>query len=266
MLKIFIGYDERQPISFQVLSHSIIKHTSIPVAIIPLINKTLPLKRKGLTPFTYTRFLVPYLCNYEGIGIFLDADMLVTYDINDLITSIDTSSNNAIWVKKFDGYKFEMASVMVFNNEKLKYMTPDYIEEQPALHTISFVDCDKIGSIPDEWNILVGYEDIPKNTKLYHFTQGVPVFNETYHSPYSELYKKYTIEAMSAMSWKTLMGESVHSVHIKDDIYMPRFMFNINQVAGTAYLKEEYREYFDKIVKSDIKRNELSPVMDFLEH
>jgi hypothetical protein len=36
IFKIFIGYDNREKIAFHVLSHSIIKHSSIPVSITPI--------------------------------------------------------------------------------------------------------------------------------------------------------------------------------------------------------------------------------------
>ena len=36
------------------------------------------------TEFTYTRFLVPYLCGYQGKAIFIDCDMLCLGDIAEL--------------------------------------------------------------------------------------------------------------------------------------------------------------------------------------
>jgi len=43
-----------------------------------------PLDPLQSTEFTYSRFLVPYLCQYEGKAIFMDCDMLCLGDIKEL--------------------------------------------------------------------------------------------------------------------------------------------------------------------------------------
>lgn len=66
MIRVFIGYDPRQPLAYNVMQHSIARHSSVPVAITPLILDQLPITRRGLTEFTYSRFLVPALCDFKG--------------------------------------------------------------------------------------------------------------------------------------------------------------------------------------------------------
>ena len=94
-LRIFIGVDHRQLISFNVLQQSIWRNSSVPVAITPLvINKPpfandivkdqLQLNRQGLTPFTFSRFMAPSECNYKGWALFLDSDMLLLGDVAEL--------------------------------------------------------------------------------------------------------------------------------------------------------------------------------------
>ena len=77
MVKVFIGYDERQPVAFHTLVQSIIANSSLPVQVTPLVLHTLPAQRSGLTPFTFSRFLVPFLCEFQGWGIFLDIDIMM---------------------------------------------------------------------------------------------------------------------------------------------------------------------------------------------
>ena len=77
MLKIFIGHDERQPVSTSVCLNSIYRRASKPVQITPLVLSQLPIDRSGLTPFTFSRFLVPWLCDYEGWALFMDCDFLI---------------------------------------------------------------------------------------------------------------------------------------------------------------------------------------------
>src|SRR5437879_2363173 len=104
-LRIFIGYDPRQPIAYNVLQHSIIRHASRPVAITPLILAQLPIKRRGLTEFTYSRFLVPWLCHYQGQAVFLDSDMIVKGDIAELFFKF-----NADVAMMIEQAEFEWAS------------------------------------------------------------------------------------------------------------------------------------------------------------
>ena len=68
-LRIFIGYDHRQAISYNVLQFSIFRRCSKPVAITPLFLPSLPLTRTGLTPFTYSRFLTPWLAACDGWSV-----------------------------------------------------------------------------------------------------------------------------------------------------------------------------------------------------
>ena len=69
-LRIFVGFDPRQPVAFQTLVHSIWSRASLPVSITRLQLNQLPLKRRGLTEFTYSRYMVLYLCGYEGEALF----------------------------------------------------------------------------------------------------------------------------------------------------------------------------------------------------
>jgi hypothetical protein len=138
MLKVFIGYDPRQAVSYNVCQHSIVIRTLKPVSIIPLVIETLPIKRQGLTPFTWSRFLVPYLSEFKGMSIFLDADIILQHDIGELVEIAKSLNSNdiapAVSVVK-SSQKFEWASMMVFNCEhpdNLK-LTPDYIDKTTGL-------------------------------------------------------------------------------------------------------------------------------------
>ena len=89
-ISIFIGYDPRERAATNVLIDSLYQNSSLPISINPLI--TPQLEQSGLywrkkdpkqsTAFSFTRFLVPYLMNYEGWAIFIDCDMLCVEDIS----------------------------------------------------------------------------------------------------------------------------------------------------------------------------------------
>lgn len=220
MLKVFIGYDPRQPVSYNVLQQSIMRNSTKPVSITGLVLEQLPLKRTGLTPFTYTRFLVPYLCNYEGWGLFLDSDMLVEGDIAELFSYQD--DRYSVMVSK-NKHKFEWASVILYNCSKCKILTPEYIETAQKLHTMDWLLEGQIGNLPPEWNHLVGYDTPRENPKLVHFTQGNPCFPETIDSEHSEKWHAEHQFSNSAYPWIELMGPSVHAVKLQDGSVVPRY-------------------------------------------
>lgn len=221
MLKIFIGYDHRQPVAYNVLQQSILRHAKKPVQIIPLVLPQLPMSRQGLTPFTFTRFLVPYLCDYKGWGLFLDIDMLLMHDINDLFEHAD--SHYAVSVVK-NAKRFEWASMMLFNNAKCRILTPEYIDNPSTtgLHTIDWVKEEEIGGLPNEWNHCVGYDTPRTDAKLVHFTQGVPCFPETINCEYSEAWHAEHRLLNSALPWIELMGGSVHTKQANDGQVVPK--------------------------------------------
>lgn len=219
-LQIFIGYDHRQPVSFQVLVQSIISKSSKPVSITPIIITQLPYKRTGLTPFTFSRFLTPWLCDFQGWALFIDIDIILMDDIAKLFELAD--DRYVVQVSK-NRITYEWASVMLFNCEKNRILTPEYCETANGLHTISWCNPDEVGDIPNEWNHLVGYDKPRKDAKLVHYTQGVPCFNETIDSEWSEEWHNTHRYVNFAHPWIELMGNSKHALPDEKGIPVPRY-------------------------------------------
>lgn len=96
---VFIGYDSREPIAYEVARHSILKRTKSDISIIPLKLSTMrelgiytrPSDKLGSTEFTFSRFWVPYLMGYNGLGIFIDCDFLVNCDIMEMFAIAEKS-------------------------------------------------------------------------------------------------------------------------------------------------------------------------------
>ena len=129
------------------------------------------------TDFSFTRFCAPAMCDYsDELVLFCDADMLWRRDLAELIEIIDKSK--AVSCVKHDYMPFEQekmfglkqtaykrknwSSLMVFNPSKCRsltlYAANNWTGE--ALHSFSWVEDDQIGSIPLEWNYLVGQTDL----------------------------------------------------------------------------------------------------------
>ena len=90
MIRIFLGYDHREVVAYHVACHSIHVRSSQPVEIAPVmlsqLEGTFTRERNNLqsTDFSFSRFLVPYLCGYEGWALFADSDIICLDDIANL--------------------------------------------------------------------------------------------------------------------------------------------------------------------------------------
>jgi len=204
MYQIFVGTDSRQPVAFTALATSIMWRSSFPVSITPLILDQLPIRRRGLTEFTYSRFLVPWLMNYQGVGLFLDADMIVKADIGELFELADDSSVQVVKNKR----KFEWPSLMLFNCQECKTLTPEYVDDEKN-SLFDFKWAKSVGGLPSEWNHCIGY-DKHQFAKLLHFTAGIPIYDETRDLGYKQDWDEARKYANSSVGFKELMGNSVH--------------------------------------------------------
>lgn len=205
-LRIFIGTDKRQHVAYTVLAHSIRKHATKPVAITGLNIDTLPVKRMGLTEFTYTRYLVPWLCDYQGMALFLDADMVLEEDVYELFRLCEGVDADVIVCQ--DAPRFEWPSMMMFKNERCQVLTPGYIGSGKPNVMTEWTD--SIGGVSCEWNYCVGYQHADVKPKLIHYTAGIPVWLQTRECAFSEIWWDYARECMSTVSYEELMRGSVH--------------------------------------------------------
>jgi hypothetical protein len=87
-IRVFCGGDRSQQLPFRVLAHSIARHTARTVEIRTIDNALAPIpddpRHKPYTEFSFARFAIPALCDYQGRAIYMDSDMLVFADIGEL--------------------------------------------------------------------------------------------------------------------------------------------------------------------------------------
>lgn len=209
MIKLFAGHDHREAIGFHVFVQSVIARASEPVEIVPLAAMGL---KEGSNAFTLSRFLIPYLCGFEGHAIFMDAsDMLVLGDVADLHRM--TNANHAVQVVKHPDYKTKhrtkyrgtdmecpntdysrknWASVMLINCEHPDWsrFTADHVASVPTLDLLQLKHCQSIGELPDHWNRLVDEGHQVEGAKLIHWTCGGPFFEQYRDAPGADLWNK----------------------------------------------------------------------------
>ena len=205
-LRIFIGYDSREPLALEVLAHSINRRASAPVCFIPLnVNHLKGIYTRGpngTTEFSLTRFLVPYLSNYEGVSLFMDCDMLVQCDIFDVLKECDGRSKT-VWCCQHDyepkaGLKAtgvqtayprkNWSSFMVFNNEACTELTPTYVNTASPADMHRFAWSYDVGALPLDFNWLVDEYEPKPDARILHFTLGTPCFKEYKHSTHADLW------------------------------------------------------------------------------
>jgi lipopolysaccharide biosynthesis glycosyltransferase len=212
-IRCFIGYDTREAVAFSVLSHSIHARASRPVSIAPVMLSELGhvFRREHnalqSTQFSFSRFLVPYLCNYRGWALFTDCDMLMLDDVAKLWDLRD--ERYAVQVVKHvhvpkEEVKFlgavqtryekkNWSSVMLLNCARCTALTPEYVNTASGLelHQFKWLDGDHlIGEIPSAWNHLVGYDSPRADASLVHFTIGGPYFTAYANCEYGDEWRQ----------------------------------------------------------------------------
>lgn len=93
-LRVFVGCMPEQELAYQVLKYSIEKNSSVSVSVERLheavagkrisIREPSDPKNRGRTPFSFQRFAIPAVCEYQGRAVYIDSDMLVLGDMRSL--------------------------------------------------------------------------------------------------------------------------------------------------------------------------------------
>lgn len=238
-LSIYIGFDEKEIAAYHVCSQSIISRASGPVAIIPLVQSTLRKvgaywRERGpteATSFSMTRFLVPYLSDYQGISIFMDCDMLVNCDIYGVLDAAiyagevpSPGPDGVVGMKpvsvckhdyvpksatKMEGQvqtvypKKNWSSFMVFDNARCKALTPEYVNTATGLdlHRFNWLQENEVGELPLEFNWLVGEYEKIADPKIVHFTEGGPWFRDWQSVDYAEDWRREYRTLLPEYSW-----------------------------------------------------------------
>ena len=204
-IPIYIGYDAREAVAYHVCSNSIIRLSTSPVSLNPLaltnFKDYTESHTDGSNQFIYSRFLTPFLQEYNGWAIFMDGDMLLRDDITKLWNMRDNSK--AVMVVKHN-YKTKMrekylgaknedypcknwSSVVLWTcaHPKNKCLTPEFIQSASGsqLHRFTWLEDSDIGELPIEWNWLPDEFGANPNAKLLHYTLGTPSFHEFATTP-----------------------------------------------------------------------------------
>lgn len=134
LIRIYVGADRSQSLAVAVLDHSIRRHTTAQVELVPMIDLPVPQPRDPRnaqrTGFSFSRFCIPKLAGYRGKAIYMDADMLVMRDIRNL------------WNIPFDGAKVIVQKEVKFEDTTIaKAGAPPSRKKQCA---VMLLDCGRL--------------------------------------------------------------------------------------------------------------------------
>lgn len=209
MIKLAVGFDQREAVAYHAFCQSVIEKASEPVQFIPLAKNLLngfDGQRDGSNAFIYSRFLVPYLMDFNGFCIYADGDMICNADIAELWALQDPYK--AVQVVKHDYQtkhhikylgqpnpdypRKNWSSLILWNcasymNRKL---TPEVVDDMPGkfLHRFSWLPDERIGELPPAWNHLSTEYPEDMGAKLIHYTLGTPCFEDYKHAPMAQFW------------------------------------------------------------------------------
>ncbi len=228
-LRVFIGYDSREQDAYNVCVTSLLKHSTVPLSIEPLNEPRL--RHAGLywrdwrneegqfvdtrdgkpfsTTFSFTRFLIPSLCRWNGIALYCDCDFLWRDDIGLLFGEFDQQFAAQVVkhdhvpneLTKMEGqvqtryYRKNWSSLILYNcgHPSNYILTPHRVNNERGnwLHGFSWLGDHEIGSLESKWNWLSGISYDGINPSAVHFTKGTPTMPGHENDPYAAEWFKY---------------------------------------------------------------------------
>ena len=212
IVDIVVGFDEREAVAYHTFTQSVIEKSSVPTRFLPLSKSSLSTyeetHKDGSNDFIYSRFLVPYLMNFNGWAIYADGDMVCLEDIKELWDlrndkyavqvvkhNYKTKISKKYWGNKNEDYPRKNWSSLILwncNHPSHKKLTPLFIQKQTGafLHRFSWIKDEEIGELDKEWNWLAMEYKEKKDINLIHYTIGTPCFKEYQDTSLSSYWRK----------------------------------------------------------------------------
>jgi len=173
-----VGSVEAQTLAVNVLSYSLMRHTTRPLEIVPLWRSGIEVptprdsRNAPRTPFSFQRFLLPELGGFRRRSIYLDSDMLALTDIGELFDT-PIEEGEVLAVEATPGRK-PVYSVLLID-PGCGWRVGDMIERldsgEQSYEALMF-DFEVPGRVdvrlPWRWNSLETYEK--DSTAILHYT------------------------------------------------------------------------------------------------
>ena len=210
MIRIVIGFDQREAVAYHTFCQSILEKASAPVSFTPLVLGSLKgfseTHTDGSNAFIYSRFLTPWLMDFNGWAIFADGDMICLDDIAKLWALRDETKavqvvQHNYQTKALDKYlgnknenypRKNWSSVILWNcaHPKHKILSPEFVMKQTGafLHRFTWLEDAEVGALPKEWNWLTTEYEDNYQASLLHYTLGTPCFADYKNAEMSDVW------------------------------------------------------------------------------
>jgi hypothetical protein len=156
VIRVYVGTDgDIHDKAEKVLEYSIRKNSSTPDV---EVNFMRPGWKSGCTGFTNHRFLIPWICGFEGYAIYMDVDMLVRGDIAELYSYREPG----MWCTtpmRDDVSVIDCAAFGDLTTGVVRGLKKDRIRQLIADRTMV--------TIPKEWNTI---DRLEPGAKLLHYS------------------------------------------------------------------------------------------------
>jgi hypothetical protein len=217
-IRVFVGAAEPQRIPALVLKRSIISRSEAPISFVRPIcdyKRHVPLPRdkrnRPRTPFSFQRFLIPFLCNYKGRAIYLDSDMLVLGDIEDL-WNLPFPDGAAILCGP-ERLGPPRMSVLLLDTSRLPWKPGDparllnsgFVSYEDLMQKMEGLVGSISPTIPMEWNSLDRRDE---NTRLIHYTD---MQRQPWLQPGHPLEYVWMAELLATVEERYVQQKLVHS-------------------------------------------------------
>lgn len=179
-IRVFVAATAAEWLPTRVLEFSIQETSALPVQLhrIASFERSIPvprdLRNQPRTPFSFQRFLIPELCDYQGRAIYLDADMQLFTDIGALWRA-PMGGHDLLTVREGTEGRKGQFSVVLLDCERLQWRIESIVqgldEGRYTYEQLMYemcVACSVGRTLDPGWNSLENYQ--PGQTRLLHYT------------------------------------------------------------------------------------------------
>lgn len=181
MIKVFIGCSEMEWLPARVAEFSLLKKTSSNVNVVYMYRNLIPhdmpkdKSNQPATNFSFQRFMIPQLCNFEGRGIYMDSDVLLFHDIKELWEQ-DMRGCKILKAKGWQSAVMLIDCTIGWRISQLITMMDAKTITYPQMMNLKGIGATICDQLDPRWNThdrekwMEGGK-IPKDTRILHYTK-----------------------------------------------------------------------------------------------
>jgi hypothetical protein len=234
-VRVYVGSQEAQMVPVKVLEHSIREHTSLPVEVFPLhqahVEFPMPRdpKNRPRTPFSFQRFYIPRLAGNQGRALYLDSDMQVFRNIDEIWSLPFNGADLLSAWELSESSRRPQFSVMLLDCETLKWDLHEIVAAldrgELTYETLMYemkVARNIVTAIDPSWNSLERFEQ--GVTGLLHYTDMTRQPWVSRENPLGHLWVRELIQAVD----RGVIERGLVESHVREGHLRPSLLFQLD--------------------------------------